>query len=216
MPDLLALEAAVRALLLDGCGCASADPCAAANGLLPGEAIPGIDKRQREFAAGRRAARQAMARIGFPPVAIPMGPDRAPVWPAGLAGSITHSATACLAVVTARPLLIGLDMEPDSPLAPELWESVLRPEEAAGLSGDGRQAMAVFCAKEAVYKAQFPRSRTLFDFQVLDMALSEDRFTATFCTSIPCFPPGTVLEGRTLRAEGHILALVAADQPVSA
>jgi 4'-phosphopantetheinyl transferase EntD len=216
MPDLLALEAAVRALLPDGCGCASADPCAAPNGLLPGEAIPGIDKRQREFAAGRRAARQAMAQVGLPPAAVPMGADRAPIWPAGLAGSITHSATACLAVVTARHLLIGLDMEPDSPLPPEMWDTILRPSEAAQLAGDGHQAMAIFCAKEAAYKAQFPRSRTLFDFQALEIALSGDRFTATFCTAVPGFTPGTVLEGRTLHAAGHILALVTADQPVTA
>jgi 4'-phosphopantetheinyl transferase EntD len=216
MPDLLALEAAVRALLPEGCGCASADPRAPAEGLLPGEAIPGIEKRQREFAAGRRAARQALGQIGLPSAAIPAGADRAPLWPDGVAGSITHSATACLAVVTARPLLIGLDMEPDSALSPELWQTVLRPSEAAQLAGDGHQAMAIFCAKEAAYKAQFPRSRTLFDFQVLDVVLSSDRFTATFCTAVPGFDPGTVLNGRIAHTAGHILALVTTDQPRTA
>lgn len=216
MPDLDALTRALAGLLPEGCGCGCADPCAAAEGLLPGEAISGIDKRQREFAAGRRAARQAMARIGSPPLPILMGADRAPIWPAGLAGSITHSASACLAVVTSRPLLIGLDMEADSPLPPELWDSVLGPEETSHLAGDGRQAMAIFCAKEAAYKAQFPRSRTLFDFQVLEVALSGDRFTAIFRSAVPGFPTGTTVLGRIIRAEGHILALVAADQPVTA
>jgi len=177
-------------LLPEGCGCGFADPHDAPDGLLDGESIPGIDKRQREFAAGRRAARMAMARIGLPPAAIPMGPDRAPVWPAGLAGSITHSASACLAAVTARPLLIGLDLEPDMPLAPELWDSVLRPEEAAQLNGDARQAMAVFSAKEAAYKAQFPRSRAILDFQAMEVALFGDHFTATFRADVPGFASG--------------------------
>ena len=216
MPDLSALTRTLAALLPEGCGCGAANPLAAPDGLLPGEAAQGIDKRQREFAAGRRAARQAMAQIGQPPLAVPMGEDRAPIWPAGLAGSITHSATACLAVVTARPLLIGLDMDPDSALSPELWQTVLRPSEAAQLAGDGHQAMAIFCAKEAAYKAQFPRSRTLFDCQVLEVVLSGDRFTATFCTAIPGFDPGTVLNGRIAHTAGHILALVTTDQPRTA
>ena len=36
-----------------------------------------VPARRREFAAGRTAARRALGRS----VAIPMGPDRAPVWP---------------------------------------------------------------------------------------------------------------------------------------
>ncbi|MFN4170901.1 MAG: 4'-phosphopantetheinyl transferase [Pseudorhodobacter sp.] len=216
MPDLAALAAAVCVLLPEGCGCAAADPRTPPDGLLPGEAITGTDKRLREYAAGRRAARQAMARIGLPPAAIPMGLDRAPVWPAGLSGSITHSATACLAAVAARPLLIGLDLEPDADLPADLWQTVLRPEEIARLRGDGRQAMVVFSAKEAAYKAQFPRSRSLFDFHTLEVMLSGGRFTAIFRDAVPGFAPATRLEGRITRAEGHILTLVAATYPMTA
>ena len=216
MPDpSMALAAAVRALLPQGCALAEADPRALATGLLPGEAIAATEMRLREFAAGRRAARQAMADLGLAPAPIPMGADRAPVWPPGIAGSITHSATACLAVVTARPLLLGLDLEPEADLSPDLWPVVLRPEEAARVA-DPMQAMAIFCAKEAAYKAQYPRSRQLFDFHTLEIALSGDRFTATFRAAVPGFAQGTVLVGHLIRAAAHIAALVAADQPVTA
>ncbi|MBL4915897.1 4'-phosphopantetheinyl transferase family protein [Szabonella alba] len=215
MPDLTALAAAVSALLPPGCALAAADPGQEASGLLPGEAISATETRLREFAAGRRAARQAMAALGLASAAIPMGRDRAPLWPGGIVGSISHSATACLAVVTTRPLLLGLDLEPEADLARDLWPMVLRDEEAAR-TPDPRHAMAVFCAKEAAYKAQYPRTRHLFDFQTLEISLSDDRFTACFRAAVPGFALGSMLEGRIIRAAGHIAALVATDQPVSA
>ena len=58
-----------------------------------------VNKRQREFAAGRAAAHTAMANLGVPPQAILNGDDRAPIWPEGLTGSITHTRGCAIAIV---------------------------------------------------------------------------------------------------------------------
>ena len=123
------LAAAVSDLFGPGVAVAAADPRAPATGLLPEETAPTgrmIEKRHREFAAGRRAARAAMTGLGLPAVAIPMGPDRAPVWPEGVTGSISHTDTHCLAAVarTGEVRALGLDLEPDMALEPALWPDI--------------------------------------------------------------------------------------------
>ncbi len=204
MPDLARLAAAARALLPLGAGVAATDP-RVDHPAFPDEEISAIPARLREFRAGRAAARAAMAAIGLPPVALPMRPDRAPDWPPGLALSITHSATACLAAVLQGPRGLGIDIEPDTPLPPDVWESVLSPAERLS---HGKEALAVFAAKEAAYKAQYPVSSTLFGFDALEVALTPGHFTATFRQSVPGFAAGARLQGHWARAEGHLMATV--------
>lgn len=205
MPDpLAALCRAARALLPETVAVAVTDPQADQPPLLPGEAVRGIPSRQREFAAGRAAARRCMADLGLPPQPVPAGDDRAPLWPPGLSGSITHSATACLAALTRAPMLLGLDIEPDVPLEKSLHSLILRPEER-----DSPDPLLLFSAKEAAYKAQYPLTRQLFGFEVLQIAITApDRFTAIFRESIGPFAEGSRLEGRYARAGGHLLTVV--------
>ncbi|MDR7124582.1 4'-phosphopantetheinyl transferase superfamily protein [Pseudotabrizicola sp. 4114] len=203
MPDA-GLLAALRGIAPDGAGLGWADPCAVYP-LRPGEALPGaVPARLREFAAGRFAARMAM---GNQAQAIPQGADRAPVWPGGLVGSISHTRAACLAVVmsAARCRGIGVDLEADTPLEPELWEAILRPEERIGMTG--AQAKSVFCAKEAAYKAQYAISRTLYGFDAMRVQMQGDRFAAVFVQPVPPFASGDQIAGRIVRAAGHVLAL---------
>ncbi|MEU2758298.1 MULTISPECIES: 4'-phosphopantetheinyl transferase family protein [Streptomyces] len=48
--------------------------------------------RKREFATTRRCAREALARLGLPPVPILSDRHGAPRWPEGVLGSLTHCA----------------------------------------------------------------------------------------------------------------------------
>ena len=48
--------------------------------------------RKLEFNMGRAYARSALSKLGVHDADLPMGGDRAPVWPEGLTGSITHAA----------------------------------------------------------------------------------------------------------------------------
>ena len=85
--------------------------------LLPGEddaVRHAVDRRRHEFAMGRTCARRALAHLGVAPAPIPVGPDRTPTRPPGIAGSISHSASMVVAVVAPRSayLGVGVDVEP--------------------------------------------------------------------------------------------------------
>lgn len=213
-----ALAMAARGLLPMGVAVAASDPRRPAPPLWPGESPGGAaEGRLREYAHGRTNARAAMAELGIISVAIPMLPDRAPDWPAGIAGSITHCATVCVAAIArTNPLRgIGLDVEPDAPLAADLWEPILLAQERDWLATQpqpdrGHLALLIFSAKEAAYKAQYPLSKTLFGFETLHIALTpqDQSFTAEFRHAVPYFAKGTCLHGRYSRAENHLITAV--------
>lgn len=209
MPD--AMLVTLRTLLPPGAGVGWADP-RADHPLIAGEDLPrATPPRLAEFAAGRHAARMALRAIGLPDVAIPHGPDRAPVWPDGVIGSITHTATTCLAVAMhAGPLRgIGIDLEPAAPLDSALWETILLPHEQAALpqADRGLAALHVFCAKEAAFKAHYPLTSALVGFEVMAVHIEGDRFVGTFQTAIPPLAMRDRVQGRILLMDGHIFAL---------
>jgi 4'-phosphopantetheinyl transferase EntD len=121
-----------------------------------------VPKRIREFAAGRQCARRALAELGRVDVPLPVAPDRQPVWPPGVVGSITHTTGLCAAVVaeSGRLAALGVDTELSGAVKPELWPTICVAAETAWLSAlaPGERAAAVtllFSAKEAFYKCQY-------------------------------------------------------------
>ncbi len=215
-PDLTGLRDAARRLLPPDAAVAVADPLANHAILHRAELLPGaVPARLREFAAGRKAAHEAMALLGLTDLPIPMGQDRAPVWPEGITGSITHSRTACLAAIMRGDDAqgIGLDLEEDAPLSSDLWETILLPAEQEWLANQpkadrGQHAMLMFCAKEAAYKAQYARSKTLFGFDMLRIYLDDGAFTAEFQKPVAPFLHSSRLNGKYSRVQGHILTAV--------
>ncbi|MFJ1637811.1 MULTISPECIES: 4'-phosphopantetheinyl transferase [unclassified Streptomyces] len=73
-----------------------------------------VPKRRREFTGARHCARRALAELSVPPAPILPGRHGAPVWPAGITGSITHTEDYRAAAVarTADIRAIGIDAEP--------------------------------------------------------------------------------------------------------
>ena len=208
-----ALDAALRAAF-PGAGVAVVPVAEADIATLPlaeQRAVSGaVFARQREFAAGRIAAAKAQADLGLLPQPIPMGPDRAPIWPAGLHGSISHAAGLAAAVVTDQGP-VGLDIEECQPLDPELWPTILTGAEmnpAKATENKGFFALQVFVAKEAAYKAQYPLSRALFDFHSLHTQWSGNRFSARFTKAYPPFAAGDALNGQILRIGDLLVAAV--------
>jgi 4'-phosphopantetheinyl transferase EntD len=186
------------AALLPEAGIGWADPRLTPPGHLPTGAIP---PRRREFAAGRAAAAQAMARFGVM-ANVAMGDDRAPIWPEGLTGSITHTRSIALAVVL-RAGPIGIDLEPEGAVTPDLCPEILLPDERANPA----LATAIFCAKEATFKAQYPLTKAMFGFDRIAITTTAATFTARFTADTGPIPAGTLWPGHLIRAEGHILAL---------
>ena len=157
-----------------------------------------VDSRRAEFATARRCARAALARLGRPAEAVPVGERRAPVWPDGVVGSITHCAGFRAAAVAHRADVrgLGLDAEPHAPLPPGVLDAVSEPAERAGLAaaGDGVHAdRLLFCAKESVYKAWFPLTGTFLGFGDAAVSVAAD---GTFSARLRV--PGPVVDGVVL------------------
>jgi len=134
-----------------------------------------IHRRQAEFAAGRVAARAALQRLGYLSVPIPAGEDRAPIWPDGITGSISHCHTAVIAIAAHldhRRRYLGVDIEVTGDLEPDLWDSICGPDEIEWLNVHPNSALwakIMFSIKEAVYKAQFPLTGNMLDFKDVEI-----------------------------------------------
>jgi len=172
--------------------------------------------RQREFAAGRTAIRGAMRALGATPEPVPAGPDRAPRWPEGLTGSLSHCDIACVAAVarTRDMRSIGVDVEPDAPLASDLIPEIASLAERAWLSAQsdawrGRLARLIFSAKECAYKCQYQVSGTIIGFDAFDVTPDPDsgQFEATLVTAVPGFSAGHRFHGRFV-IEGGLIVTV--------
>jgi 4'-phosphopantetheinyl transferase EntD len=138
------------------------------------------EPRRIDFTLGRVAAREALQKIGCPPTEIPVGTDRAPIWPAGITGSIAHTTNVAVAVVARveQVLAIGVDIEQSSTVTEDLWPKLFLREEKAFLRSINKAsracfATAIFSVKEAFYKFQFPHTNEWLDFQ--DVKLSRNQ-----------------------------------------
>ncbi len=161
----------------------SGDPAGAVRITLPEELRGAVAKRRREFLHGRLCAALALRSAGFPEELPRRG--RAPLWPEGAAGSISHTDTRAIAVV-AHGGALGVDCE--DLMSPEQAaalhgtlingsEAALRPE---GLPFEAYLTLA-FSAKEALYKALSGRLETMPGF--LDVAVTvvtDKRLSLTF------------------------------------
>lgn len=140
--------------------------------VLPDRVRESGDVRRAEFVAGRWCAAEAMAAlIGHcPPLGI--NDDRSPAWPAGLVGSITHTAGIAAAAVARAAEVVAVGLDSERVVTTEVREQteslVLLPGEKAmpgGESFDPNELHTLaFSAKESVYKALAPLAGRYFDF----------------------------------------------------
>ncbi|NDL55827.1 4'-phosphopantetheinyl transferase family protein [Phytoactinopolyspora mesophila] len=128
--------------------------------LLPSEASAvrrACASRRAEFTTGRILARAALRDVGASVSAIGTR-HRAPVWPVGFCGSITHCAgyRAAVAASTTRIRAVGIDAEPQLPLPAELCGEVLSASEIELLADTAAHVSfacrVAFSAKESLYK----------------------------------------------------------------
>ncbi|MFF4579786.1 4'-phosphopantetheinyl transferase [Streptomyces sp. NPDC001389] len=140
------------------------------------------ESRRREFTTGRGCAHRALSGLGLPPAPVPRDGQRAPVWPAGVIGSITHCVGfRAAAVARAGELaVLGIDAEPHRPLPARVGEEITVGGERARLGVLCREAPRIcwdtvlFSAKESVYKAWFPLTRAWLGFQDAEVGLRAD------------------------------------------
>ncbi|MFG3102411.1 4'-phosphopantetheinyl transferase [Streptomyces sp. NPDC048182] len=168
-----------------------------------------VAKRRREFTVVRSCARRAMAKLGVPPQAVLPGERGAPVWPDGLAGSMTHCDGYCAAaLVRAADLAsLGIDAEPDGPLPEGVLAAVALPAEAERLARLAADHPGVhwdrllFSAKESVYKAWFPLTGRWLDFSEADIRIAVDPADPRRGTLLATLlVPGPLVGGRPVTA----------------
>ncbi len=220
-PDPALVAALTREILPQGLGVAAGDPACMPSVVDPSEArviSAAVECRKIEFHAGRAAAHAAMTALDMPSQPVLMADDRAPIWPEGITGSISHSQTACVAAVgtTSEWAGIGVDLEEAAPLDPLLIVEVCTKAERQWLGQQpvgerGLMAKLIFSAKEATYKAQYPVTGRLFGFEGVELSIDRkrSRFEACFRTTQGRFTAGEILHGRYAHAAGLLVTGVA-------
>ena len=147
-----------------------------------GSAAP---SRREEFSRGRGCARRALEALGEVPSAI-LRKGRAPVWPQGVIGSITHCQGLVAAAAARRgPIVsIGIDAELRGRVSPDLSGHIATREELAWLKRTERQPhelTGLWCAKEAIFKCLHPVFGVFLEFR--DVAITLDLPSGRFSLS---------------------------------
>lgn len=168
-------------------------------GLLPEEepfVARAVEKRRRDFALGRACARAALLRLGVPAGPIPVGDERAPVWPPGVIGSISHCAGLAVAAVARRSEFagLGIDVEPAAPVEEKLFSQIATERERRWLEtlgpGQGEAARRLFSAKESVYKCLHPIVGVFLGFHDCEVEMDLDGGSFVACVRSERLPAG--------------------------
>jgi 4'-phosphopantetheinyl transferase EntD len=173
------------------------------------------EDRLREFQSGRAFAKRALSMLGVNNAELPIGADRATVWPNGIVGSITHArdgnqshAVATVARACNIPA-IGIDVEFDRSPRPDTWPIFLTAQELKRIStlpvqARGIEALQIWCLKEAGTKA-FRRS---IDPTELETEYDRDADEYLITWAVPGSGRQIVrtLQGRTRRLQGLVMA----------
>lgn len=150
-------------------GCAGArvvgDPAAWSQAFeWPTELTDAAATRRSDFLMGRLAAVEALRRLGAQG-SVGRSPDGAPVWPEGIAGSLTHHSGVAAAVVGRDLAGLGVDICPrleGDRLRAVVRQCLTEAERERWASEDA--ATLAFAAKESIYKAAYPRAQRFIGF----------------------------------------------------
>jgi 4'-phosphopantetheinyl transferase EntD len=177
-------------------------------------------RRPSDFAAGRLCAEQALGDAGATHASIGMAPDRAPLWPDGFVGSITHSGRLAWAAVAraAEMRSIGIDSElfMSDEVAREVVPIVLDDGEQRLIAQNSERReleTLAFSAKESLYKCLYPCVRVFFEFADAEIewicSSATDTTSGTFGLRLRrplgiVFPRGLRVKGRYAIDAAHV------------
>jgi 4'-phosphopantetheinyl transferase EntD len=161
-------------------------------------AAAAVDRR-RASGAARQVARGLMRRLGYAEVPILKATSGAPIWPAGLTGSMAHDDRIAVAAVGLRRdfVAVGIDVEPAVPLPADMLELIATARELRSIADDPLGGKLLFAAKEAVYKAVHPLDGVFLEFHDIEVNLAGRKATTR---------TGRVLALRTCMSS-HMVAL---------
>ncbi|MCY4766017.1 4'-phosphopantetheinyl transferase family protein [Klebsiella aerogenes] len=182
---------------------------------FPSALAGAVVKRKAEYLAGRYCAHYLLRQAGcLEPVL--SAADRAPVWPAGWRGSVSHSEDIAIAVVIAEAdgLYPGVDIEHLQPeIMLESADMFVSKTEQTLLSCCGLDMewalLLAFSAKESLFKALYPRVQQMFDFDAAAIVALDpvnQRFTLRLNKTLSdAFAAGSPFSGEYHFSEGTVL-----------
>lgn len=179
-------------------------------------------KRRMEFLAGRLCAREALHRLTGTAHVPAIAQSKAPVWPAGLVGSITHSGDLAAALAGSAEAYRGLGLDAETLLTAQRSErlagQILTPNERdwlATLPTDrrGEFVTLTFSLKESLFKALFPLVNVRFYFQDAELIAwngETQRATLQLLKPLsPDWPAASKLHGQYTRLDSYLVSMVA-------
>ncbi|WP_408951687.1 4'-phosphopantetheinyl transferase [Lysobacter sp. Hz 25] len=134
-----------------------------------------VSKRRSDYLAGRICAQRALAPLGVIGADIAIGPNREPVWPAGVVASISHAGDRAVCIASTDPDVVGLGIDIEGSLQPGMAADIRR-EVVDAAEEEAVQAhfpdftlglAVVFSAKESLYKALYPQVGRFFGFEAM-------------------------------------------------
>lgn len=137
--------------------------------------------RRAEFHWGRACAYEALAELGVVGPILRRG--RAPIWPVGAIGSITHCSGLVGAAVGKTQTLagLGIDAEPRRRAGLRIATQISSPCEAAWLNEDlVERPTILWCAKEAAFKCAATILGHPLRFLDIELQLDDARQTFVF------------------------------------
>jgi 4'-phosphopantetheinyl transferase EntD len=157
---------------------------------LPSSLQRAVAKRKSEFLAGRYLAKIALQSIGKSCHYIAIGKNRAPVWPQGILGSISHTSAIAQCVITDHQDYqnIGLDIEhwltsaDANNIASSIVKSAAEYLPIMTYLPFNKALTLIFSAKESLFKAIYKEVGKYFDFyaaQVTSFQFTKNELTLT-------------------------------------
>lgn len=143
---------------------------------LPPQLLRAMPKRKAEYVAGRRCAAEAIRRLTGHSVFPGMGKDRAPIWPDGVVGAISHSHERAIALAGSRLRFRGIGIDVERLLTEEeardIATQALTASERHNLGNaiDPFMTGLIFSAKESLFKALYPTVKRFFFFEAAELS----------------------------------------------
>ena len=140
--------------------------------------------------------------------------ERAPIWPQGCTGSISHSPSLAVAVLSTSLTGVGVDLERQGRVTGKIWPKVFIEEEAAWLAAAPEFcADLMFSAKEAGYKAIYPLGQRFIGFHEarIEIDLARQQFRIKYLGSHIANKLLDAGTGYWHRAQDHVVTIFTLD-----
>ena len=179
-----------------------------------------VDKRKAEFLAGRYCCKKALASIGVTDFEVVVGENRAPQWPAGVKGAISHNSHHAMVALTCLPNILGIGIDIESVMSTKTMNDIkgviLRETEHDLLYVPQARAVVVssliFSFKESFFKAAYPSTGYYFDFDAINIDkidYESKRFYLTVKQDLnPQIRPGMKFDGLFDFVDEQVISLL--------